>query len=692
MRDLTRYILIIVFLFISASAQSQDVDSTAKKDDFKVKKAIKQATKKIKYGNVYAASDLLEEVMVRTPDDAASAYKLAGSYYTARDYKAAEKWYKVVLDTDPTKFPMVQYMYATMLKYNGKYVPAKKNFEEFAKAYKGDDSRVVRKWAKIDAEGCELAIRNMDTPVEVNVKHLDESVNSHYTDISPLMWDDTTLLYASLPTDTVIVINDRVNPPDYFIKLYSATLKDGEYSNAEIFERFNVMGMHIANGSFSYDKTRFYFTRCDEGKNQKIDCAIYVSKLEEGKWSEPEMLPGIINETKSTSTHPFLAPYKRGEVLYFTSDREGGKGGLDIWYSTITSKGVYRAPRNAGTKVNTDRDEATPYFDRASGTLFFSSNGHAGMGGYDVFSTEGELSRWSAEPKNLGYPLNTSTDEMYYRAKDNNSGFLVSNRPGIISIRSETCCDDIFSYEYFTLERVAVKGYVYDEDDTTKTPLTNAGVSLHLQGFGGLDSDILVDDDVADPSDPYFFELNFDRNYKVTGSAEGYLASSSTFDTKGIQGSDTLHVDIYLKKFEIGKAYRLKNIYYDFDKWNLREASKNTLDTLYDIMMENPTIIVELGSHTDSRGSASYNARLSQKRAESCVNYLIKKGIPQSRLTAKGYGETQHLDDCLQYDECPEDNSADCPCHQLNRRTEFKVIGELDGDLIYEDEVYEDEE
>jgi len=151
-----------------------------------------------------------------------------------------------------------------------------------------------------------------------------------------------------------------------------------------------------------------------------------------------------------------------------------------------------------------------------------------------------------------------------------------------------------------------------------------------------------------------------------------------------------LHVDIYLQKLIVGKAYRLRNIYYDYDKWFLRDEAKLTLDTVYNLMMDNPTIIVELGSHTDTRATFEYNIKLSQRRAESAVKYLLKRGIPKERLVAKGYGETQVMEDCSDYTDCPEAGEGDCPCHQNNRRTEFKIIGTLDAPLNYEDKRYED--
>jgi outer membrane protein OmpA-like peptidoglycan-associated protein len=267
---------------------------------------------------------------------------------------------------------------------------------------------------------------------------------------------------------------------------------------------------------------------------------------------------------------------------------------------------------------------------------------------------------------------------------------FVSNRPGIMSVRSETCCDDIFLYGYYDVKYIAVTGFVFDEDDPSQTPIENATVALFVSGLNDIQGDIKIGDDTIINNTPYFFSINFDKSYKVTGSASGYLSNSATFHTHGINKSDTLRVDIFLKKFEKEKAYRLKNIYYDYDKWDLRPESEKTLDTLYTLMIENPLIIVELGSHTDIRGSEAYNMNLSQKRAESCVNYLIKKGIPKQRIIPKGYGESKTLEDCTKYADCPDSGTGDCPCHQINRRTEFKIIGELDAPLEYQQDTMED--
>ena len=688
--------ILILFIFFTCMApvfSQNDTLPPPKQEKYKAKKFIKIAAKKMKKGNVYGASDLYEEILYYEPENVIVMYNLAHSYYIARDYKSAEKWFKKAMELDPVSYPLAQYMYALMMKMNGRYEEAMPVFESFRKNYNGENAYNYKKWAKNEADGCQLALQIIGNPLPVKIRHLDNTVNSAYTEISPMLWNDTTLLFSSLPSDTIIVFDGLNATIDYYIKLYKAVISGDSFKTPEVFEMFNEFGFHVANGAFSPNKDRFYFTKCHEAKKGKIICSIYVSEYKEQKWQEAVALGFNVNNPLYTSTHPAVAPDKKGsELLYFVSDRDGGKGGLDIWYSVITEKGEYKDPKNLGTKINTDKDEATPFYDVSTGSLYFSSNGHITIGGYDIFKSEGSGSRWST-PRNIGYPINSSTDDMYFTLDEGGqSGYFVSNRPGIISIRGETCCDDIFSFEFISKIKVAVKGLVYDEEDSVQAPIDNARVSLSLKSDEGIEGDIEINDSEVKDSKPYFFNLNVEEDYKVTGSADGFLSASSTFDTRGLTKSDTLHVDIYLRRLVKDKAYRLKNIYYDFDKWALREESKMTLDTLYNLLMENPTIIIELSSHTDSRGTDSYNLNLSQKRAESCVDYLISRGIPKERMTAKGYGETRLLDDCSQYEDCPNDNVSDCPCHQLNRRTEFKVIGELDAELIYEDERFDEEE
>ncbi len=688
-----RTLLFLLLLLLPASLIWGQTDTavTPKPKTESPRKQLRQAKKQLRAGNLYDATDALEAYLQLKPEKVKFAWQLAETYRVSRDYKSAEKWYKQVREQAGNVYPEAFYYEALMAKMNGKYTEALALFQQFPKTYKGKDS-YYPKWAKTEADGCELALKLANQPVSVELTHLGREVNSPYTDIAPLYWDDTTLLFSSLPSDTIIRYNERdTTQQRHYIKFYSAVAKGDNFAQAEPFPYFQFTDSHVGNGAFNANRTRFYFTRCWEERKNQIYCFIYVSEYKDGQWQQPVELGPEINHTGYSSTQPNIGLDDKGqEVLYFSGNMPGGRGGMDIWYAVKKKNGGFGAAKNAGSKINTDRDEATPFYDNETGILYFSSNGLLGVGGYDIFKTIGNTNKWT-EPQNIGYPYNSPTDDMYYRINsDRKTGFVVSNRVGIISVKSETCCDDIFMFAPPVPKVIAVKGFVLDADDPTKTPINNALVVLALSDDGGNRMDVELGKDTTQNNQEYFFTIDFERKYKVNGSAVGYLPGSSSFNSLGIVESDTLHVDIYLQKLVVGKAYRLRNIYYDYDQWFLRDASKLTLDTLYNLMMENPTIIVELGSHTDTRATDQYNINLSQRRAESAVRYLISKGIPKERLVAKGYGETQVMEDCSKYTDCPPAGEGDCPCHQNNRRTEFKIIGTLDAPLNYEDKRYDD--
>ncbi len=692
LRIVTYRLLLLLMLLLHVGMLMAQTDSTANKPNAESpRKQLRKAKKQLRSGNLYDATDALEAYLQLKPDNSKYTWQLAETYRAARDYKNAEKWYRQVDSLDVSAYPQALYFYALMAKMNGKYADALALFNQFQKAYRGKDS-YYKRWAKTEADGCELALQlKQQTPI-MELKHLNAAVNSPYTDISPMYWDDTTLLFASLPSDTVIRYNERDTTQDkHYIKFYGSTLAGDTFTEATPFTQFQFDDSHVGNGTYSPDRKSFYFTRCWEERRNEILCAIYVSEWKDGQWQTPVDLGPEINPSGYNCTQPNVGIDEKGqEVLYFASNQPGGRGGMDIWFAIKKKNGGFNAAKNAGSKINTDRNEATPFYDIEKDTLYFSSNGLVGVGGYDIFKTAGSTNKWT-EPGNIGPPYNSQTDDMYFRINpDRITGFVVSNRPGIISIKSETCCDDIFMFAppVAVPKLIAVKGFVLDKDDPTKTPINNALVTLALSDDGGNRMDVELGKDTTQNSQEYFFTIDFEKRYKVNGSAVGYLPGSSSFNTMGLVESDTLHVDIYVQKLVLGKAYRLRNIYYDYDQWFLRDASKLTLDTLYNLMMDNPNIIVELGSHTDTRATDEYNNNLSQRRAESAMKYLLSKGIPIERLRAKGYGETQVMEDCSSYTDCPPAGEGDCPCHQNNRRTEFKIIGTLDAPLNYEDKRY----
>lgn len=676
----------LLCFFAATEAQVGDSTQMPKKKHFRLRKSIRQANKRLKTGNTYDASDMYAKVLQNDSTDMKIAYKLAMNYYHERDYKKSEAWFQKVYNQAPKQYPLAGYWLGIMMKMNARYEAAKTQLNHFIQEYKGTEAGKYKRWATVDAAGCDLALKMIRDSLDMDIIHLSDSVNSPYSDVSPMLWNDTTLLYGSLPIDTVIHFSKAdTSHKERFIHFYSANGTSPDYHNKTPFPQFNVAEEHSANGNYSPDKKRFFYTQCEQDeRTNKIRCTIYVSKWEAGQWLPGEKLPVDINLPGYTSTHPCIAVYNKKEVLFYSSDRPGGKGGMDIWYATLRKNGTVEKPRNAN-KINTDRDEGTPFYDAVNDSLYFSSQGFPGMGGYDIFSVGGALGKWS-DPVNVGYHINSQTDDMYYRKNpDQKSGFFVSNRPGIISIRSETCCDDIFAFappKPVPPKYIYVQGYVLEKG--TEKILDGSAVDLSDIEKGHLNNDTTRNQKM------FFFKIDFDKNYKLDAHLAGYFPGSATFNSFGHIKTDTIRQDIYLEKLEVGKAYRLKNVYYDYDKWFLRDEGMKTLDTLYDIMVANPLIIVELGSHTDQRATDYYNIVLSQHRAESCVEYLLARGIPLARLRAKGYGETELMENCLGVDGCTLEGPPDCPCHQLNRRTEFKIIGQLDAPLEYTDPRYGD--
>ena len=676
-------LIFIAFIFLNSV-----LFAASDKVKFSASKNMKAAEKAMEVGDIYQAADLYDEVLQNDQKNKEVAFKLGMLYYGFRDYKNAERCFGLANSESTSPYTeLAGYYFALMQKMNSKYVDAKKSFEVFKKSYKGESLAFNKKWIDIEIEGCVMAINKTNEIKNVVVKHPGSELNSPYADVSPVLWDSSSILFASRPTDTIIVRNKD----NYQLQFYRATIENGVFSKAALFEKFNVKNKDVKNGCFSTDKKRFYFNMCGENKEYQNICEIYMSEYKNGGWQDPVKLSESVNMPKYTSLHPSIGTTKDNkEILYFVSDRPEGKGGLDIWYAPVYKAGDVGDARNAGSKINTDRNEVTPSFDFINKTLYFASDGKKGFGGYDIYSVTGSTSVWSV-PENVGYPINSSVNDQWFVAENaSKKGYFVSNRSGIISIKSETCCPDIFTFEFVNVINVALRGSVFEKSDSgVEKELVGAKISISLIDEEN-NENVGISEQLSESGKLYFSNLKFDKKYKVTATKEGYLSSSVTLNTLNIIKTDTLLRDLFLSKIDKNKAYRLNNIYYDFDKWNLRDISTKTLDSLYFILTENPLIIIELGSHTDSRGSDEYNLDLSQKRAQSCVDYLISKGIVKERISPKGYGESKPLQDCSKLPECPTTSTGDCDCHQLNRRTEFRIIGELDAKLYYEGQRIQD--
>jgi len=683
----------LLLLLIAAISFSQP---SSRMEILKPGQLKKMAESALRQGDLYSAIDYYEKYIQKKPDDIDITHKLAELYYRSRDYAKAEDYFNKAYKGNETKYALDLYFYALMLKMNQKYDEAIEFFNIFKKKYRGRDK--YKKGIKSQIYGCNLAKSMLNTPVKTDIVHLNESINKAHIECSPLFKDDNTLIYASLVADSIEYFDPDNTPVR---KFYVAERNEETWQHKGVLQGpFNNDNINSENGVYSTDGSKFYFTRCEKNQQNKIICSIWVSEKDSAGWREPQKLNKDINMANYTSTQPAIGmhPTKNIEILYFVTDRPGGKGDMDIWYSLFDEKsGSFKNCKNAGTKINTEFNEMAPFCDNTTRTMYFSSEGFPGMGGLDIFKTTGAQRRWS-KPINIGYPLNSSVDDLYYIINTNKKqeGFLVSNRKGGVALKNPTCCFDLYYFELTEFKQLAITGTVFeikeDKDSVTEEYITNNLLDKAIVNLFYLDMEneekILMQTDTTNEKGEYNFVVEKGMEYRIEINKNKYFGKNT-----GVSGNrydiDTANVKpiglLLIPKTPIV----LENIYYEYGKAELTQTSKETIDsTLLIILKDSPNIIVELSSHTDSVSSEQFNLRLSQRRAESVVNYLIEKGIDKSRLTPKGYGESNPI--------APNSNpdGTDNPeGRALNRRTEFKVIGTSDQySIIDKEEIIEDKE
>jgi peptidoglycan-associated lipoprotein len=421
--------------------------------------------------------------------------------------------------------------------------------------------------------------------------------------------------------------------------------------------------------NFTSDFSTIYYTRCKKGKNQQLGCQILSSSARGGSWSEPKVELDALGDSVTTA-HPAISP--DGLTLYFVSDMPGGLGENDIWKVTRSDEGgSWGAPVNLGEQINTPGNELYP-FVHSDGSLYFSSDSRVGLGGLDIYkATLDETQSWRLE--NMKPPINSPEDDFgIVFEKELERGFFSSSRKG----RGN---DDLFSFVLPPLE-FSVTGVVKDErnDEILRNSVVKS-----------VGSDGITVETNTGEEGTFKFMLKPGTDYVFIASQPGYLNGKERESTRGLDQSRDFEVTIYLAS--ITQVIELPNIFYDFAKWDLRPESMVSLDNLVETLNDNPNVTIELMSHTDSRGTPADNMELSQKRAQSVVDYLISKGIAADRLQARGYGESQPkvVDEKViaQYDFLELDdvlseafiNQLESPelqekAHQVNRRTEFRVL------------------
>ncbi|MCD8263749.1 MAG: OmpA family protein [Tannerellaceae bacterium] len=520
-------------------------------------------------------------------------------------------------------------------------------------------------------KGSELAPVWRQNPTRYEVKRMDK-FNSRRSEFSPMLYgnDYDQLFFASSRGSRNNERNESVSAITGLFNNNFYVVKQDEQGNWLLPEELeDPVNTKFDEGtpSFSPDGSTMYYTYCAQDPEGPRTAEIYISNRSNAQWSQGTRAT-IVKDSVTALAHPAVSP--DGKYLYFVSDAVGGYGGKDLFRCRILGSNSFGPMENLGPDVNTPGDELFPYV-RDSVTIYFASNGHPGMGGIDLFkATQQPDGQWVVE--NMGAPINSMADDFGITfAGAREKGFFSSNRN---DARGD---DHIYSFEY-PLITVQIEGFVFDVDEY---PIEEA--TVRIVGKDGLNEKVITRRDGS-----YRVELERDISYVMLASARGYLNQHFELKTDPEEKNETYLVDFFLSP--VHRPVVIENIFYDFDRATLRPESKEGLDEMIKMLNDNPTVTIELGAHTDRKGSEEYNERLAQRRAQSVVNYLIAGGISADRLEAKGYGKSTpkviNKPLAQDYDFLEEDDilteefietltpEQQEIADQINRRTEFKVL------------------
>jgi len=634
-------ILLVTSCSISRNSYSQGLHSASGKA-VKVYVEGKESYENLDYKT---AEQQLKEAL-KYDDKFFEAYMMLGELYTNMNrFSEAASNYQAAVRIDSIAYRPVYFRLANAELLTGDYANALIHYKTYLK--NNGNSEKNRIIALKNIKNCEFAIEAIKNPIQFNPVNLGDAINSS---------DDE--YWPSITADGQTLMFTRQIYSDYYPKamgssqedFYISTWSDGKWQKAyNAGEPLNTKSNEGAQ-TLSSNGKYMYFTACDRAGGLG-SCDLYFSAFNDGNWSTPVNLKWPINTTAWESTPSISAD---GNVLYFSSNRPGGFGGKDIWYSRMKADGTWGIPVNMGKTINTEGNEMSPFIHFDGKTLYFASDGRPGMGGYDIYMSKmQDDSTWS-EPKNLGYPINTYNDEMGLVIDvTGTTAYFSSNRDNGNG-------KDIF---YFTLDESIrpdpvsyLKGKVSDKE-TGK--LLKADYELI-----NLSTNKVTVKNTTDEAGNFLVCLPSGYNYGINVSKNGYLFYSENFMLEGKHPvMEPFIKRIALSQAKVGAKMLLANVFYEVDSWELKKESMQELNNLADLIFNDKDIVVEIGGYTDATGTDEYNLSLSEKRALSVVNYLISKGISSDRLKYKGYGNA-----------FPVGDNVTSEGRKLNRRTEAKVI------------------
>ncbi|SKC74996.1 OmpA family protein [Ohtaekwangia koreensis] len=627
----------------------------------------KKATKAFLLGKYQNAIELYK----KTGNSPKANFFIAESYRLSNRLKEAEQYYSRAggrgIDKDTIKF-----YYAQSLKANTKYEDAKKQYEELIAS---SSNEALKDRAKTEMNGLAYLAKLNETTSYYKVKNL-EDINTPASEYSPVYLSNE-LYFTSSRGDGKIY--EAEGKP--FTDLYKVATKGANVDLNTIAKLPEGINDNIRNEgcvTFSPDGKTMVFAKgnSEKKKGGGADVDLYISRFRNNVWSEP--IPININTQFKNESDPDAKNYswdstpafsQDGRTLYFASNRKGGYGGTDLYSAQMDSRGRFTRVRNLGPEINTPGDELFPYIAEDA-KLYFASDAHPGYGGLDLFVVKRANGKTQIE--NLGQPMNSSDDDFGIFLFKPDRGFFASNRSG------GKGDDDIYTFvnedPNLKVVNYYLQGVAYTEDkDQNRQILPNAKVSL-LDAKGDLMQDYTTGNDGK-----FLFRVYENEDYNLVGETDGYLIKRQNYTMKGksvdpnslkeLITTITLDTLIVLDRIELNKIFVLDNIYYNYNKSDIRPDAAKELDKLVQLLVDNPEIKIELGSHTDSVDTDDYNQRLSQRRAESAVAYIVQHGIAPDRLVAKGYGESKPIARNTNPD------GTDNPVgRQKNRRTEFKIL------------------
>lgn len=556
------------------------------------KQLVSYADENFKAGDYYGASLYYKQAMEMDSADINLLYKYATALRKYNNYPLAEYYYGKITDKDRGGriFKDAWFWLATMQKNNGNYRESAKSWKKAKSLYKKDKKSYEYKKAVQELISCSYAMRmQYDTLENVRIVHLAEEVNTTQSEFAAVLVD-STLYFSSIRADHIgedFVIKD---PTSYKSKIYSNYPYLAPKSNP-IDTIINSVLTHQANGCFNSDHSVFYFTRCDSINT----CKIFSSKFSNGKWQTPIELPSSINSRNANTTQPHVTKVENKEYLFFVSDRSGGEGNLDIWQAEILDNNTFGNVKNAGNEVNTPDPEISPFYSPNDKTLYFSSTWHAGFGGFDVFRSKGFYNTYET-PENLGIPINTSYNDMYYTIYSNQRAFITSNRTGIFYEKGPTCCNDIWQINTKVDQPQLVENKIETLDDLNKyLPVT---LYFHNDRPGPRSLDTVVG-------------ISYMKSY------EYYKTLQDTYRKE------------YSKGLEDEEAFEAK---LDIDDFFKHYVDKGVSDLelftklLLDELNKGEKIEVTIKGFASPLAKSDYNVNLTKRRISSLINYLREYG------------------------------------------------------------------